>query len=50
MIKVSTEYYTGIIHGIKLVTFFKDVSNDPLPTKDTENRREKSKHLETLQE
>ena len=31
-VQVSREYYSGILHGIKVVTFFKDVSYNSKPT------------------
>ena len=50
-LKASRVYHTGIIHGIKLVTFWKDV-NSPSPSqpKQEETKPRTSQPLETLLE
>jgi len=48
-IEVSRVYHTGIIHGIKLVTFWKDVNSISQSQPKQEEPRT-SKPLETLQE
>ena len=52
--KASRAYHTGIFHGIKIVTFWKDVhstktSRAPTST-EVETKPRTSEQLETLQE
>ena len=49
-IQVSREYHTGVIHGLKIVTFFKDVPKGTVRPELMEIFKRKSEGLETLQE